>query len=209
MSEPQDLFARWRGVWQAVAVGGGDDVYGELARHYSEPHRAYHTLEHIGECLLHLDSAGHLLSQPAEVELAVWFHDAVYDPHRGDNEERSAVLAVETLLTADGDKAMAERVGDLIRLTTHSRDQLVGDGAMICDIDLAIFGAEQQRFERYDADIRREYDWVAVQIYRQERGRLLASFLARPRIFQTSFFHDRFEDRARKNLERAILLYRD
>ncbi len=39
----------------------------------------------------------HLAAKPAELAMAFYFHDAVYDPFLPDNEERSAALAAGTL----------------------------------------------------------------------------------------------------------------
>jgi predicted metal-dependent HD superfamily phosphohydrolase len=147
------------------------------------------------------------LVESAEVELAIWFHDAVYDPRRGDNEEQSARLAEEQLIAAEVDPVSATHVANLIRLTNHEHDQLEGDAAVLCDVDLAILGAEPRRFERYDAAIRQEYEWVPESVYRIERGRVLARFLDRPHIYHTPFFHDMLEERARENLTRAIKAY--
>jgi predicted metal-dependent HD superfamily phosphohydrolase len=208
MTKPQALLARWREAWQSIAGGSGDDVYWELVGHYSEPHRACHTLEHIGECLLHLDSARYLLTRPVEVELAIWFHDAIYDPRRSDNEARSALLAEEQLQTAGVDRAVASHTAALIRLTTHERDDLVGDEAILCDVDLAILGASPERFDRYDAAIRQEYNWVPEDVYRIERSQILERFLNRPHIYHTVVFHDRLEKQARENLIGAISTYR-
>jgi predicted metal-dependent HD superfamily phosphohydrolase len=202
------MLARWRNLWQAVAAGDADGIYRELVARYSEPHRAYHTLEHIGECLRHLDSARHFLSRPLEVELAIWFHDAIYDPRRNDNEERSVQLAGERLQAAGVNGPIATRTADFIRLTTHEYHVLSGDGAVLCDVDLAILGAEPERFDRYDADIRQEYSWVPENVYRIERVRVLERFLNRPRIYSTDLFFDGLENAARENLSKAILNYR-
>ena len=67
---------------------------------YSEPHRHYHTTAHIDACLAELDLAGDLASDRGEVEVALWFHDAIYRSWRHDNEQRSADLAAETLRAA-------------------------------------------------------------------------------------------------------------
>jgi predicted metal-dependent HD superfamily phosphohydrolase len=207
MTAPDGLRFRWREVWQTVTGSDGDPIFDDLQIRYAEPHRAYHTLEHVGECLLHLDSARHLLKQPVEVELAVWFHDAVYDPRRTDNEEQSAQLARRVLLPEGIETSVVERVMELIRLTTHEHDYLEGDAALMCDIDLAILGAEPKRFDRYDRAIRQEYVWVPEEIFRRERGKLLARFLDRPHIYHTPFSRDRLEKQARENLARAMLIY--
>lgn len=204
MTTPQGLLSRWRAVWPAVAATDGEAIFNDLQARYSEPHRAYHNLEHIRECLDQFDTARHLAARPVEIELAIWFHDAIYDSWRDDNEERSALLAAETLEAAGVDPATVERVAQLIRLTTHSAEQLNDDAALLCDIDLAILGAPPERFARYDADIRHEYQWVPEEVYRRERARVLARFLGRERIYITPFFFDRLERQARTNLSERL-----
>lgn len=202
---------RWREVWRAIGAEDrhrGDFVFDDLISRYGEPHRSYHTLDHIGECLRHLDTASHLLQRPSEAEIALWFHDAIYDPRRNDNEARSAGLAEEVLCSAGVNEGVARRVGDLIKLTTHAETLSAGDASVVCDADLAILGAGEAVFHRYDTAIRREYAWVPEPIFRRERGRVLAGFLARPRIYQTDYFANLFEIRARTNLRRAIKNYR-
>lgn len=204
MSESDALSDRWRAVWRNVSATDGDPIFRDLAACYAELRRAYHTLEHIHECLAHFDATRHLLARPIEVELAVWFHDAIYDPRRGDNEEQSARLAAGQLRAAGVDDQLVARVAELIRLTNHAQEGLTGDAAVLCDIDLAILGAAPERFGRYDAAIRREYEWVPEAIYRRERARLLAGFLARPRLYHTPFFSARLEKPARANLVTAL-----
>lgn len=202
------LRACWDRVWRSVALGGASgDVYEALVEKYTEPHRAYHNLDHIGDCLHLLESVRGLLTQPAETELAIWFHDAIYDTRQPDNEARSAEWA-ETVLHQNGAPVeTARRIGHLIRLTTHQNPQLIGDGAVLCDIDLAILGAEKPRFDAYDAAIRLEYNWVPEDVFRRERGRVLAGFLALPRIYHSQFFYEQLEQRARANLWRVMPRY--
>ena len=203
MTAADRLLSRWRDMSREVTIES-DPIFVDLLERYSESFRAYHNLEHIQECLDHLDAARHLAARPVEVELAIWFHDAIYDPRRSDNEERSALLAEEALGIAP---QTARRVGDLIRLTTHARMPPVGDGALLCDIDLAILGAPPERFARYNNAIRREYEWVPEDVYRQERARVLARFLERQRIYYSQFFFERLERQARTNITAALLKY--
>src|SRR5687767_6949665 len=85
---------RWQRPWQAVgARGDAKSWYDRLTAAYAERHRHYHNQQHIAECLAEFDAARHLVRQPEAIELALWFHDAVYNPRAGDNEERSAALA--------------------------------------------------------------------------------------------------------------------
>lgn len=199
------LYHHWRHAWRgAGAAADGDDVLQGLMIRYAEPHRAYHNLDHVADCLHHADAARHLATRPHEVALAAWFHDAVYDPRRSDNEARSAQLA-ETALTAAGVAGDAtRRIGALIRATTHEREEVGGDTAVLCDADLAILGAEPERFAWYEAAIRREYEWVDEAVYRAGRGRVLRRFLSRRVIYHTAFFAARLERSARVNLNRAL-----
>lgn len=206
MSAADALHGRWRALWSGDAVDG-DAIYRDLVARYAEPHRAYHTLDHVADCLHWLDEVRPLLARPDEAEWAIWFHDAVYDPQRADNEERSAALAAEALTALAVDAAVGARVADLIRLTSHTTDALTADGAVVCDIDLAILGAPPQRFEQYDAAIRQEYAWVPEAIFRRERERVLAGFLGRSRIYHTFVMSEKCERQARVNIAQSLLRY--
>src|SRR5688572_7563726 len=109
--------SRWNHLCAAAGVTPSL-AFDDLLAHYSEPHRAYHNARHIDECLAELDSARSDSRNPDAVEFAIWFHDAIYDPRAGDNEEQSARLARESLATFGA--RSAEHVSDLILTTkTH------------------------------------------------------------------------------------------
>lgn len=199
---------RWRALWPGAAIGAADAVYRDLVARYAEPHRAYHTLDHVAGCLRLLDEVRPLPARPDEVELALWFHDAIYDPRRADNEEQSAQLAAGALSALGVAEVAAGRVADLIRLTDHRAVDLTSDGALVTDVDLAILGAEPAAFDAYDAAIRREYTWVPEQVFYRERAHILEGFLARKRIYQIPALYDRFEQRARDNVTKALGRYR-
>ncbi len=209
MSDSDAMGDRWQALWPSGTLGAIGAIYRDLVARYSEPQRAYHTLDHIAECLRWLDEVSPLLARPREAELALWFHDVVYDPRRADNEERSAALAAEVLRAAGVGEDVVERVAGLIRLTSHTAAELTGDDALVCDIDLAILGATPERFAQYDAAIRREYAWVPEEIFRRERARVLAGFLARLSIYHTSTFADALEQQARANLSAAVRRYQN
>ncbi len=170
-------------------------VFDRLVAAYEEPHRHYHTLEHVAEVLRVVGRLG----GTSAVTLAVWFHDAVYDPRATDNEERSANLAAAELTALGIDAATVEKVSGLVRATAH----LTGDpraGAQIrilLDADLAILGAAPTRYERYAADIRKEYAHVPDADFARGRLAILRRFLDRPAIY----FDDRMDEAAaRENL---------
>jgi len=196
----------WQRLWGelgATTVNGG--LMNQLVAAYSERHRHYHTLQHLRECLAHFDAAASLARHPAEVELALWFHDAVYDPQADDNEERSAQWARDSVLAAGCGEDVAQRVHGLVMATQrHTADPGDADAALLLDVDLAILGASPARFDEYERQIRAEYAHVQPEAWGPRRARVLGGFLQRPRLYLTEPFHDALETRARANLERSL-----
>ncbi len=195
--------AEWQSTWNQLDLPCPSS-FAELKAHYDESHRAYHTLRHLRECFDHLDSVRHLAERAAEIELAIWFHDAVYDPRHSDNEERSAVLAAEALIGAGADQRVMERIQNLILATKHTVIPTDPDAKFLVDIDLAILGAEVSRFDEYEQQIRHEYAWVPEVTFRQGRSSILSHFLNRPQLYLTDWFAERFEQSARGNLGRSL-----
>jgi len=196
----------WTKLWREI--GTKDDglaVYQELVSLYSEPHRQYHNLHHIAQCLSEFDSARHLARHPLAVELAIWFHDAIYDPRASDNEEKSAELAEKRISQAGGDEYLFASVSSLVLATKppHGRSAH-GDAPLISDVDLSILGKPEARFWEYEAQIRREYDWVPEAIFATKRAEILQQFLARERIYSTKHFFGRYEEQARLNLQASV-----
>jgi predicted metal-dependent HD superfamily phosphohydrolase len=184
-----------------------------LIKRHEEPHRHYHTLQHLDECFARLDELRALASDAPAVELALWFHDAIYAPRRDDNEARSAALAETSLLAAGVDPARVRRIRDLVLATRHQQNRRPRereepapfvDRLLVIDIDLAILGADPPRFDEYQRQVRAEYAWVPETVYRERRAALLASFLSRPTIYATLPMIERFEAPARRNLAHAI-----
>jgi predicted metal-dependent HD superfamily phosphohydrolase len=200
-----DIEASWLRAWRGVgAIENGTAVFHSVLANYSESHRKYHTVQHLTECLAAFQEVSHLAPHPAEVEMALWFHDAIYDVQRGDNEEQSAQWA-ETALNAAGVPAAAiERISLLVRATTHTGIPATPDEQLLVDIDLGILGAGEQRFAEYERQIREEYAFVPGFLFRRKRRAILQSFLQRPRIYNTAHFYAALEQVARGNLQRAV-----
>jgi predicted metal-dependent HD superfamily phosphohydrolase len=196
---------RWTELWSRLgAQGNGQSIFTHLVAAYAEPTRAYHTAEHITDCLAHLDQSRHLARRPDEVEAALWFHDAVYQPGGSDNEDRSARLAQTALLACAVPLEISRRVAELVLITRHLTIARELDAQLVCDIDLSILGRERAEFDEFERRIRQEYAWVPDLVYRSSRAELLAGFLRRRWIYQTNYFRDQYEVSARANLERVI-----
>ena len=177
--------------------------------HYGSANRAYHDLRHLDECLAVFDEVAAQARRPDEVEAALWFHDVIYDPDAGDNEERSAALAEELLGRAGVRTEHLAEIRRLILATGHRgvRD-VQDDAALVTDIDLAIFGSDAARFDEYESGIRREYDFVPDAEFRRRRAQILEGFMTRPTVYATPWFIGRLETRARANLGRSIAALR-
>ena len=193
---------RWAGLWRAADLGGdGGTCYERLVALYSEAHRHYHNLQHLSECLGEFDSAKGTAHDRVALEFAIWFHDAIYKPRASDNEERSADLARECLAERSD---LAEAVATLVLATKTHVPTAHPDAALLIDIDLAILGQSQARFDEYERQIREEYSWVPKVIFRPKRAAILKNFLSRPRIYQTEAFFNKYEQAARANIERSL-----
>jgi predicted metal-dependent HD superfamily phosphohydrolase len=186
---------------------GPEPLGADLLRRYAEPHRRYHTTEHLAAVLDHVDELLREADDADAVRLAAWFHDAVYDPSRGDNEERSAVLAERMLAETDLPAGTIAEVARLVRLTT-THDPAEGDrnGAVLSDADLAILAAPPDGYAAYAAAVREEYAAVPDEVFRQSRADVLRSLLDLPALFRTAPGRERWEEAARHNLRTELML---
>jgi predicted metal-dependent HD superfamily phosphohydrolase len=196
---------RWNALLQkAGAKTSPSKWYDTLTAAYAEPQRHYHNQQHIAACLAEFDIARTLAQHATAVELALWFHDAVYDPRAHDNEERSAALLKQCAIEVGLPPLLTQTASNLVMATkTHS----VGDdadAALIVDIDLSILGAEPKRFSEYEDQIRLEYAWVPEAVFASKRAEILEKFLARDRIFTTQRFYQKYERQARRNLAASV-----
>ena len=179
----------------------------QLTAAYQAPGRHYHTLNHIQALLAATDTAASQLQDAAVVELAVWFHDAVYEPLRSDNEEKSAELAREFLVATSLSAARQERVAFLIeRSKDHTLPQPPDDADLLffLDADLSILGAPEARYQEYARQVRQEYRMVPGILYRRGRRKVLEKMLAAPALYRTADYHTRLEAAARRNLQQEL-----
>lgn len=180
-------------------------IFSSLVEYYNEPHRAYHNLNHI-KALLDLCAAfKSKIKDFAAVSFAVWFHDAIYNPPKSDNEERSAELAVESLRKLKIAEIQIETIRQMILATkTHNADLLDADGRLFLDFDLSILGADAEIYQQYAVAIRQEYGFVPENLYRSGRRNILENFLQREFIYLTDECRERFETQARQNISTEI-----
>ncbi|WP_022953160.1 HD domain-containing protein [Leucothrix mucor] len=180
-----------------------DQLFMELHQAHADEARFYHNEQHISECLSQFQLIRTLAERPAEVEIAFWFHDAVYETKASDNEARSAEWAKTFLSSVGVDEVSVARVVAMI-IATKSHKTYDTDSALLVDIDLGILGASEAAFERYDEAIRSEFHWAPLAQYKLARAQVLRGFLNREFIYKTDYFRSNYEQQARNNLELKI-----
>ena len=204
MNPDAPITASWHAIWTALALDAPSGLLAQLLAAWREPQRHYHTLQHLDECLSLFDSLRDAAEHPVELELALWFHDAVYNVRAHDNEARSAQWAVEALGAAGVGAERCQRIHDLIMATCHTALPATPDAALLVDIDLAILGAPDARFAEYERQIRAEYAWVPEDIYVVKRRAVLQGFLDREQLYSTPAVRHHMEQQARDHLSAAI-----
>ena len=182
-------------------------MFADLVARHDEPGRHHHDFDHasaVVDAVLALHGHGDDWASPV---LAAWFHDVVHDATagRGTNEGASAVVAHDALTTLG---VSLTSLGSVVRLVclTATHDPVPNDrsGAVLCDADLSVLGADDARYDRYVNDVRAEYAHVPDDAWSEGRRRVLRSFLDRPRIFHTAAGRDRWESAARTNISREL-----
>lgn len=182
----------------------GATVYADLKRRLDAPVRHFHNLDHIRECVQHVDEVAHELREPDAVEMGLWFHDAVYEPGAADNERRSAELFVA--LSPGAPAAFRHRVTRNILATRHAAFVQYDDRAYVVDIDLAGLGAPWEDFMRKGDLLRRELAGQSDDAYYRAQVGFMNGLIRRPAIYATGYFRTRFEAAARDNVERLLEL---
>lgn len=195
----------WRRMWGDLGATQPDEaLFRRIIAAWSEPVRHYHSLQHLRECLELFDAMRDAAHRPAEVQLALWFHDAVYDPRRKDNEERSAQWAVEAVRDAGLPAKTGDSVHALVMATKAHEPARDPDTQLLVDIDLAILGSPPERFAESTAQVREEYAHLEEREWREGRARVLQAFLDRPSIYVTPRLSAARERQARENLSQAL-----
>ncbi|MEU7602464.1 hypothetical protein AB0B78_16010 [Streptomyces sp. NPDC040724] len=198
------LQARWRATVAAAGATADRDPapYADrLLAAWAEPQRRYHTTAHLADVLARIDVLAPHAADLAAVQLAAWFHDAVYRPDRSENEERSAALAERALPELGIAAARTAEVARLVRLTvTHDPAPGDTDGEVLCDADLAVLAGAPEAYAGYAAAVRAEYGFVPDEAFRTGRAAVLRQLLDLPRLFRTPYGTTHWEAPARANL---------
>lgn len=191
------LRREWAGLAGRSGLADAASLGERLLACYAEAHRAYHTCTHLRDVLEKLEGL-----DDDRLRLAAWFHDAVYDPRRRDNEECSAGMALRLLVAHGCAAADAAFVADAVRATAgHDGDPAV---APLLDADLSILAADDASYRAYAAAVRREYAHVPAWMFTRGRAFFLRSLLERTAIYLTPAGIARYEQAARGNIRAEL-----
>ena len=200
---------RFCSLWGRHELPGGRsdaaDIWKNLLDHFAEPHRRYHGKSHMEHCLREFDQASPSMENPDAVEMALWFHDAIYAAGAPDNEEQSANL-FQYFARHSLEDAFANEVGLLIMETKHVQIPTTSNAKYTVDIDLASFGRPWPEFMADCHALRNEQTTFSHEQFYRNKYAFLNSLLARPNVFSTPHFQERYESFARQNMVRYIEL---
>lgn len=187
------------------------ELWERVGEAYSTPGRAYHAIHHIVSVLRTYDEVARDQGwiHPAEVFLALVYHDAIYSAGAANNEERSAAFARREIERWFPPRTLeADMVDRLIQLTAHhgslERGAVTREEALFLDCDTAILGAPPEEFDEYDRQIAEEYGALPIEVFERGRRAFLGRLLAKDHVFLSDYFEKRLGDAARANLRRRV-----
>lgn len=196
---------RFKQLWDGLGcLGLHGPEFQFLCDSYSQPGRFYHNLDHVEACLDDFREVADLTDTPELVELAIWYHDVIYDVNRNDNELKSADVAAAVCSRVGLCKESAKQIHDLILITKHDRMPESINQKIIVDVDLAVLGKPWQEYDKYRKAIRREYAHVADGDFRKGRIQILRSFLEKPSLYSLDCFKGKYYSQAVENIQREI-----
>lgn len=199
----ENLKSNWENLLQPFQVDKNvsKKILMDLCILYTSEDRFYHRLEHIEQILCTIDSLRPICQNLPALQLAAWFHDAIYNPKAKNNEEKSAEYAAIALTQLQIPHTIIDRVIKMILYTQYHQaasDDI--DSQIFLDADLAILGTNTREYNVYAAAIRREYSWMAAAEYQQGRIEILQKFWQRQRIYFTDRMFTKLEKKARQNI---------
>lgn len=207
-----DLAAHWHALTAPLLPDPArrEAEYQRLTAAYADTSRHYHNLAHVAKLLAQV--ARFPVRDAPVLNLAIWYHDAVYNALRHDNEAKSAEMALKFLQETNLAPARQVRVAELIRRTQdHTQPQPPNDADLLLflDADLSILGAPEAAYWDYARQVRREYRLVPDLLYRPGRRQVLAKLLAAPVLFHTPTLRAELHAPAQRNLQAELAAWEE
>lgn len=175
-------------------------LWDEIEFNYSTPHRHYHNLTHLDNLLEELRPYKEEFISWDAIVFAIAYHDLIYNPTRIDNEEVSAIKAMHRLHAIGFPDIPRELCKQFILATTDHKPGST-ETNLFLDADISILGKKPNIYLEYTKNIRKEYSAYNDEQFRHARKKLLTEWLALPLIFKSPVFIEKYEQRARQNIQ--------
>jgi predicted metal-dependent HD superfamily phosphohydrolase len=180
------------------------NLWTELEQLHSEKHRHYHHFGHLNHLLSELKAIQNQIENWDAVLFALFYHDSIYNPSASDNEEKSAELAEKRMRELNCPNELIALTIEIILATKSHHNHSNQDINLFTDADLAILGSDSESYKIYAKNIRKEYKIYPSIIYKTGRKKVLLHFLKMERLFKTDYFFNKYEEKARINIEQEF-----
>lgn len=205
----KELATELESIWEQLVLSYTWDkqlihkFWEELYTYYTQPERYYHNLNHVYTVIRFIEvNKSHILNYHALL-FSAFYHDLFYDVSRDDNEYLSARLAEQRMRDLKVDESIvALTIRVILQTASHAKTNNF-DIDLFLDFDRNILSADEEEYDQYKGQIRKEYGIFPENIYRTFRSKFLQQYLAVPEIFFTAI-HKGKESKARQNLEREL-----
>jgi predicted metal-dependent HD superfamily phosphohydrolase len=181
-----------------------DELWSEIENNYSSNKRHYHTLQHLDNLLTQLTEVKGEIQNWTVILFTLYYHDAVYNALKSNNEEKSAELAEKRMKQLSVPNDAIERCKKQILATKSHLKSTDIDTNYFTDADLLVLGQSWETYSMYYKNVRKEYSIYPDFVYNPGRKKVLTHFLSMDRIFKTDFFYNNFEIQAKHNLQKEI-----
>ena len=133
-----------------------------------------------------------------KLELAIWFHDIVYDSTRTDNEK----------LSANNFKSFGNIIGlknkhikeicNLILVTKHNDTVKTESEKIICDLDLREFTSIRSKLN--SEEVRKEFVHLSDEEFYKGRADFLRKMINKKYIYSTDLYRNSLEELAKHRI---------
>ncbi|NAS30663.1 hypothetical protein GTQ40_06745 [Flavobacteriaceae bacterium R38] len=201
--ETTDIYTIWSATFEKASFKDLEQCFSIVSEHYSNPNRHYHNLNHVDNLIKQIEQLSLSKSDNAILINVALFHDVIYKAGRKDNEHKSAEFAANWLLKLNFGMVKSKMICDIIGSTnTHESSEFLTQ--LFLDLDLSILGVNEDNYQEYTAQIRKEHIQIPDCLYKVGRKRFLKNMLSRKVIFFTSEYYEAYENLARKNLRNEL-----
>jgi len=196
-----NLLLKYTGNHSLVQV-----LWNEIEKSYSHKKRYYHSLLHLENMLQQLNEVKDKIQNRDAVLFSLFYHDIVYNVLRSDNEAKSVVVAEKRMKEISVPTTTIEACSKMILATAAHNQGRDEDTNYFTDADLAVLGQDWKTYSLYYNNIRKEYAVYPNLVYNPGRKKVLAHFLGMDSIYKTDQFRNKFEIKAKENMQRELEL---